>query len=218
MSTTTRPPALPPFHTRVLPVIVIDDLAQAVPLARALLAGGVDAMEITLRTPVALDAISAVARAVPQMCVGAGTVLDAQDLQRVHDAGARFALSPGSGPALLAAAAIGPLPFVPGVMTASEALAAREYGFGLLKLFPAEQAGGLALLRALASPLAGLRFCPTGGLTAHNATDYLALPHVALVGGSWLAPRAALARGDWATITALAADAISLGSPMAATR
>jgi 2-dehydro-3-deoxyphosphogluconate aldolase/(4S)-4-hydroxy-2-oxoglutarate aldolase len=196
--------ALPVFRTRVLPVIVIDHLAQAVPLAQALLAGGVDAMEITLRTPVALDAISAVARAVPQMCVGAGTVLDAQDLRRVGDAGARFALSPGAGPGLLAAAAAGSLPFIPGVMTASEALAAREHGFGLLKLFPAEQAGGLGFLQALAAPLADLRFCPTGGLTAGNAMDYLALPNVALVGGSWLAPRAALAHGDWATITALA--------------
>lgn len=204
MSTPIPATVLPAFSTRVLPVIVIDKLAQAVPLAQALLAGGVDAMEITLRTPVAMDAISAVAHAVPQMCVGAGTVLDAQDLHRVRDAGARFALSPGAGPDLLAAAAAGSLPFIPGVMTASEALAAREHGFGLLKLFPAEQAGGLALLQALAAPLADLRFCPTGGLTAGNAMDYLALPNVALVGGSWLAPRAALAHGDWATITALA--------------
>ena len=174
MSTTTRPPALPPFHTRVLPVIVIDDLAQAVPLARALLAGGVDAMEITLRTPVALDAISAVARAVPQMCVGAGTVLDAQDLQRVHDAGARFALSPGSGPALLAAAAIGPLPFVPGVMTASEALAAREYGFGLLKLFPADGTtpGYLKAQRAVLPK--ALRMLAVGGVVPENLAAWRA--------------------------------------------
>ncbi|WP_370681239.1 bifunctional 4-hydroxy-2-oxoglutarate aldolase/2-dehydro-3-deoxy-phosphogluconate aldolase [Comamonas sp. GB3 AK4-5] len=210
MSTPTSATVLPTFSTRVLPVIVIDKLAQAVPLAQALLAGGVDAMEITLRTPVAMDAISAVAHAVPQMCVGAGTVLDAQDLHRVRDAGARFALSPGAGPDLLAAAAAGSLPFIPGVMTACEALAAREHGFGLLKLFPAEQAGGLALLQALAAPLADLRFCPTGGLTAGNAMDYLALPNVTLVGGSWLAPRAALAHGDWATITALASATTKL--------
>lgn len=203
--------ALPAFRTRVLPVVVIEQPAHAVPLAEALLAGGVDAIEITLRTPAALDAIAAVARAVPGLCVGAGTVLGAGDLRRVHDAGARFALSPGATPALLDAAAASPLPFVPGVMTASEAMAAHERGFTLLKLFPAEQAGGPAMLRALAGPLADVRFCPTGGLTAANAASYLRLPNVALVGGSWLAPRDVLARGDWGTVTALAQTAMRLG-------
>lgn len=203
--------ALPAFRTRVLPVVVIEQPAHAVPLAEALLAGGVDAIEITLRTPAALDAIAAVARAVPGLCVGAGTVLGTGDLRRVHDAGARFALSPGATPALLDAAAASPLPFVPGVMTASEAMAAHERGFTLLKLFPAEQAGGPAMLRALAGPLADVRFCPTGGLTAANAASYLRLPNVALVGGSWLAPRDVLARGDWGTVTALAQTAVRLG-------
>lgn len=203
--------ALPAFRTRVLPVVAIEEASHAVPLAEALLAGGVDAIEITLRTPAALGAIAAVARAVPGLCVGAGTVLNADDLRRVHDAGARFALSPGATPALLDAAATGPLPFVPGVMTASEAMAARDRGFTLLKLFPAEQAGGPAMLRALAGPLADVRFCPTGGLTAANAAAYLGLPNVALVGGSWLAPRDALARGDWGAITALAQAAARLG-------
>lgn len=203
--------ALPAFRTRVLPVVVIEQPAHAVPLAEALLAGGVDAIEITLRTPAALDAIAAVARAVPGLCVGAGTVLGTGDLRRVHDAGARFALSPGATPALLDAAAASPLPFVPGVMTASEAMAAHERGFTLLKLFPAEQASGPAMLRALAGPLADVRFCPTGGLTAANAASYLRLPNVALVGGSWLAPRDVLARGDWGTVTALAQAAMRLG-------
>ncbi|MBO9677288.1 MAG: bifunctional 4-hydroxy-2-oxoglutarate aldolase/2-dehydro-3-deoxy-phosphogluconate aldolase [Acidovorax sp.] len=203
--------ALPAFRTRVLPVVVIEEPAHAVPLAEALLAGGVDAIEITLRTPAALDAIAAVARAVPGLCVGAGTVLGASDLRRVHDAGARFALSPGATPALLDAATASPLPFVPGVMTASEAMAAHERGFTLLKLFPAEQAGGPAMLRALTGPLADVRFCPTGGLTAANAASYLRLPNVALVGGSWLAPRDALARGDWNAVTALAQAAMRLG-------
>lgn len=202
--------ALPAFRTRVLPVVVIEDPAHAVPLAEALLAGGVDAIEITLRTPAALQAITAVARTVPGMCVGAGTVLGADDLRRVRDAGARFALSPGATPSLLDAAAAGPLPFVPGVMTAGEAMAARERGFALLKLFPAEQAGGPAMLRALAGPLADVRFCPTGGLTAANAASYLQLPNVALVGGSWLTPREALARGDWAAIAAIAREAVRL--------
>lgn len=203
--------ALPAFRTRVLPVVAIEEASHAVPLAEALLAGGVDAIEITLRTPAALGAIAAVARAVPGLCVGAGTVLNADDLRRVHDTGARFALSPGATPALLDAAATGPLPFVPGVMTASEAMAARDRGFTLLKLFPAEQAGGPAMLRALAGPLADVRFCPTGGLTAANAAAYLGLPNVALVGGSWLAPRDAPARGDWGAITALAQAAARLG-------
>jgi 2-dehydro-3-deoxyphosphogluconate aldolase/(4S)-4-hydroxy-2-oxoglutarate aldolase len=196
--------ALPAFRTRVLPVVVIETPAHAIPLAEALLAGGVDAIEITLRTPAALEAIATVARNVPGMCVGAGTVLSANELRRVRDAGAQFALSPGSTPTLLDAAAAGCLPFVPGVMTPSEAMAAREHGFKLLKLFPAAQAGGPAMLRALAGPLADVRFCPTGGLTAIQVSHYLELPNVALVGGSWLAPRAALEQGDWAAITALA--------------
>ena len=198
---------LPAFATRVLPVIALDDARQAVPLARALLAGGIDAMEITLRTAAAIGAIEAVAREVPAMVVGAGTVTQPSDVPRLIDAGARFALSPGCTDALVDAVRATGLPFVPGVMTPSEAMRARDAGFGLLKLFPARVAGGLAWLRAVRGPLPDLRFCPTGGLRPDDLQTYLAEPNVALVGGSWLTPADALAQGDWARITALAREA-----------
>jgi 2-dehydro-3-deoxyphosphogluconate aldolase/(4S)-4-hydroxy-2-oxoglutarate aldolase len=200
----------PGFNSRVVPVIVITDVAQAVPLAQALLDGGIDVMEITLRHSAGLAAIEAVARQVPLMHVGAGTVTRAEDMQRVQSAGARFALSPGCSDALVQAALDCKLPFIPGVMTPSEVMRARELGFGLMKLFPAAQAGGTAMLKALAGPLGDVLFCPTGGISTENMNDFLQLPNVAMVGGSWLTPADALARGDWALITRLAKQAMAL--------
>ncbi|CAN5382299.1 2-dehydro-3-deoxy-phosphogluconate aldolase [soil metagenome] len=200
------------FKTRVLPVVIIDDVAHAVPLAKALLEGGVDAIEITLRTSHGLAAMEAVAKAVPGMCVGAGTLLEPADFDRVKSAGATFTVSPGYTPRLGAAAHASGLPWLPGIMTAAEAMMAREDGFKLLKLFPAVEAGGVAMLKALASPLADLKFCPTGGVGAANLKDFLALPNVALVGGSWLAPAAALRSGDWASVTRLAQEATAIAT------
>lgn len=204
MSTT---PALPDFQSRVVPVIALTDANQAVSLAHALLAGGIDVMEITLRTDAALAAIEAVSRAVPDMHLGAGTVTRVADVQRVIDAGARFALSPGCTPVLVAATRAAQLPFVPGVMTPSEVMTARDHGFHLMKLFPAAQAGGMAMLQALGGPLSDVRFCPTGGVSLQNMADFLALKNVAMVGGSWLTPADALAAGDWTRITRLAQEA-----------
>lgn len=204
MTPLPSPPTLPAFRSRVVPVIALHDVAHAVPLAQALLAGGIDVMEITLRTPQGLPAIAAVARAVPQMVVGAGTVTRVAEVQQVIDAGATFALSPGCTPALADAVLNAGLPFVPGVMTPSEVMAARDRGFALQKLFPAGPAGGLAMLQALAGPLADVRFCPTCGVNPDNVGTFLAQPNVALVGGSWLSPADALASGDWARITRLA--------------
>ena len=200
------------FKTRVLPVIVITDAAQAVPMAHALLEGGIDAMEITLRHPAGLPAITEIARHVPQMKVGAGTVLDATDMARVHDAGATFALSPGLTDALAQAARTRNMPFVPGVMTPSEIMLARDQGLRLVKLFPAAQIGGVSMLKALAGPLGEMQFCPTGGITPENMLEFLKQPNVAMVGGSWLTPPALVANGDWAAITRLAREA-SAASP-----
>ena len=188
----------------VMPVVTIADAASAPLLARALLAGGIGAIEITLRTPAALEAIRRVAGEVPQMALGAGTILSVADAFAAADAGAHFLVSPGLTPALAQAARDCPAPLLPGVATASEAMAAREFGFRLLKLFPAEAAGGRALLKSLAGPLPDLRFCPTGGISLETAPDYLALGNVICVGGSWIAPDAAIAAGDWAGITARA--------------
>lgn len=208
----TSLPSLPAFRSRVVPVVVLQDAAHAVPLARALLAGGIDVIEITLRTPCALDAIAAVAREVPEMQVGAGTLLSADDVRRAQGAGARFGLSPGHSPALLRAVAEAGLPFVPGVMTPGEVMAAREAGYQLMKLFPATVAGGLDMLKALASPFGDVRFCPTGGVSLDNLGGFLKQPNVALVGGSWLAPAAALQAGDWSQITTLARQAMALSA------
>lgn len=208
----TSLPSLPAFRSRVVPVVVLQDAAHAVPLARALLAGGIDVIEITLRTPCALDAIAAVAREVPEMQVGAGTLLSADDVRRAQGAGARFGLSPGHSPALLRAVAETGLPFVPGVMTPGEVMAAREAGYQLMKLFPATVAGGLDMLKALASPFGDVRFCPTGGVSLDNLGGFLKQPNVALVGGSWLAPAAALQAGDWSQITTLARQAMALSA------
>lgn len=200
----------PRFASRVVPVIVLTDAKQAVPLAHALLEGGIDVMEITLRSDVALDAIEAVAKAVPQMHLGAGTVTRASDVPRVIDAGARFALSPGCTDALVDAMRATGLPFIPGVMTPGEVMRARDQGFTLMKLFPAQQAGGIGMLKALGAPIPDVSFCPTGGVSPQNLRDFLALPNVAMAGGSWLTPADALRDGDWARITQLAREATAL--------
>lgn len=197
----------PAFTSRVVPVIVITDPVQAVPMAHALLAGGIDVMEITLRHAAGLPAIEAVARHVPEMHVGAGTVTRAHEMALVQAAGASFALSPGMTGALVQAAIQCKLPFMPGVMTPGEVMAARDYGFSLVKLFPAAQAGGLAMLKALGGPLGDMRFCPTGGVSLANMGEFLRQPNVAMVGGSWLTPADAVAQGNWAEITRLAREA-----------
>lgn len=194
----------------VIPVIVIDELAQAVPLARALVAGGVRVLEVTLRTAPALEAIRRIAREVPDAIVGVGTLTRPQDFKDALDAGARFGVSPGLTPAMIQAAHETGLPLLPGVMTPSDVIAARLAGFNELKLFPAQQAGGIGMLKALGGPFPDVTFCPTGGVSAENAPDFLALPNVACVGGSWLAPKAAVNAGDWDRITALAKEASAL--------
>ena len=194
----------------VIPVIVIEALAQAIPLAKALVAGGVRVLEVTLRTPVALAAIRAIAREVPEAIVGAGTLTRPEDFTEARDAGARFGVSPGLTPALVEAARESGLPLLPGVMTPSDVIAARLAGFRELKLFPARQAGGVGMLQALAGPFPDATFCPTGGIAAETAPEFLALPNVACVGGSWLTPKAALTAGDWGAITALARQASAL--------
>jgi 2-dehydro-3-deoxyphosphogluconate aldolase/(4S)-4-hydroxy-2-oxoglutarate aldolase len=194
----------------VVPVLTIEDPAIAVPLARALVAGGLTALEVTLRTPAGLDCIRAIAGEVAGANVGAGTVLDARQLADAVAAGAKFLVSPGVTPGLAAAAADCPVPYLPGVATAGEAMAAAERGLTVLKFFPAEPAGGIAYLKALAAPLPAIRFCPTGGIGPRNAAHYLALSNVICVGGSWVAPAEAVAARDWATVTALSRDAARL--------
>ena len=194
----------------VVPVLTIERLADAVPLARALVKGGLPVLEVTLRTAAALAALAAIAAEVPDAVVGAGTVLQPRQFADVTRAGARFAVSPGCTPTLVTAARAAGLPFLPGIQTVSEAMVLAEQGFGLLKFFPADSAGGLAWLKAVAAPLAGLRFCPTGGVGADTAQSYLSLANVACVGGSWVAPRDAVASGDWRRIERLAAAASQL--------
>jgi len=188
----------------VMPVIVLNELRDAVPLARALIGGGIRVLEVTLRTPVALDSVRAIRAAVPEAIVGVGTVTTSEDLLAAITAGAQFGVSPAATPALLDAVRKSGLPFLPGTMTPSEVLAARDAGFRALKLFPAAPAGGIPLLKALGSVFSDVLFCPTGGIDAASAHGYLALPNVACVGGSWLAPPAMIAAGDWAGITDLA--------------
>ncbi len=197
-------------QTTVLPVLVIDDAAKAVPLARALADGGLKLLEITLRTPAALSAIAAIAGELPGIVVGAGTVCNAGDARRAHEAGARFVVSPGHATDLGNACAELGLPYLPGVATASEVMAARNDGYDVLKFFPAEAAGGLAMLRALAGPFPDVVFCPTGGIDATNAPAYLAVANVLCVGGSWIAPRAEVAAGNWAKVTGLASAAAQM--------
>lgn len=194
----------------VVPVLVIDDVATAVPLARALVAGGLRAIEITLRTPAALEAISAVAKEVEGAVAGAGTVLNAAQFQAAIEAGSQFIVSPGTTQELIDVANDHEAPLLPGAATASEVMGLREEGYEVMKFFPAEQAGGAAYLKSLSSPLAGTFFCPTGGISLANARDYLSLPNVICVGGSWVAPKDLVAKGDWAGITKLAAEAFAL--------
>ena len=195
----------------VIPVIVIEDAQSAVPLARALVEGGLPAIEITLRSDAAIDAIGRIAGEVPEAIVGAGTVLGAHQYEQVVAAGVRFVVSPGFTPELADAARGSGVPLLPGAVTASEIMAALEEGYSLLKFFPAEQAGGADYLKSLASPFGGVKFCPTGGVSPANASDYLALPNVVCVGGSWVAPKQAGSGGDWAAIAALAREASGLG-------
>lgn len=193
----------------VVPVIVVEDLSHARNLAEALVAGGLPALEVTLRTPVALDAIRAMAE-VPGGVVGAGTLLTPADVKAAKAAGAKFGVSPGATDRLLEACAEHDLPLLPGAATASEIMALLEKGYTVQKFFPAEQAGGAAYLKSIGSPIPQVKFCPTGGISLKNAKDYLGLPNILCVGGSWVAPKDAMVRGDWATITALAAEAARL--------
>lgn len=194
----------------VIPVIAIDELQQAVPLARALVAGGIRVLEVTLRTVHGIAAIREISEQVPDAIVGVGTLTRPEEFAIARDAGAVFGVSPGLTPALAEAARTSGLSLLPGVMTPSEVLAAREHGFEQMKLFPAMQAGGLGMLKALAGPLPGLMFCPTGGISLETAPQFLALENVACVGGSWLTPKDAMRTGDWDAIKALAQAASAL--------
>jgi 2-dehydro-3-deoxyphosphogluconate aldolase/(4S)-4-hydroxy-2-oxoglutarate aldolase len=194
----------------VVPVIVIHDLAHAVPLADALVAGGLPVLEITLRTSVGLAAIEAMRRAVPEAIVGVGTISTPAQFAECARAGAQFGVSPGLTPGLIDAARDASFPFLPGVMTASELMRAREAGFRHCKLFPAQQAGGVGMLRAFHSVFPDVGFCPTGGVQQDNAAEYLALPNVVCVGGSWVAPNALVQSGDWLAIRRLAQQAAAL--------
>jgi 2-dehydro-3-deoxyphosphogluconate aldolase / (4S)-4-hydroxy-2-oxoglutarate aldolase len=194
----------------VIPVLTVASVEDGLRQAKALVAGGLRAIEVTLRTPPALAAIRAIAKAVPDAVVGAGTIVSVEQIEEALAAGARFLVSPGAPPALAKAAAGSPVPFLPGCATASEAMALREFGFRALKLFPAEAVGGAKLIASLAAPLPDLSFCPTGGIDLSKAPDYLKLPNVPCVGGSWMLQKAALAAGDYLAVEALARDAAEL--------
>ncbi len=194
----------------VLPVVVIENAAHAQPLARVLLASGIKTIEVTLRTPAALDAIRAIVKSAPEMIVGAGTVLTLEDLEAAMGAGARYALSPGATPKLMKAARNAKIPFIPGVATSSEVMRGLDLGYTHFKFFPAEELGGVAALRAQHGPLPAAKFCPTGGITAEKAPSYLALPNVVCVGGSWIAPADKIKAGDWRAIKAAAEQATAL--------
>ncbi len=194
----------------VIPVIVLHDVAHAVPLAQALIAGGIRTLEITMRTPVALDCMRAICAEVPQAIVGAGTVCSTRDLDACLAAGARFAVSPGYTTQLGVDCRKRDVPLLPGVATASEIMLAQNDGYTALKFFPALQAGGVGMLKALYGPFAHIQFCPTGGLTAQNAAEFLVLPNVVCVGGSWLVPADALLSADYARIETLARQAVQL--------
>ncbi|OQM77075.1 2-dehydro-3-deoxy-phosphogluconate aldolase [Manganibacter manganicus] len=194
----------------VIPVLKINDPAHAAPLAYALARGGLPVIEITLRTPGALEAIRRVIAEVEEAIVGAGTILNAAQFEEAASAGAKFIVSPGLTKELLTAADASPVPLLPGAITPGEIMTAREAGLDFLKFFPAEQAGGAAFLKALASPIADVKFCPTGGVSSGNAMDYLSLPNVVCVGGSWVAPDAMVREGRWDEIEALARQASEL--------
>jgi 2-dehydro-3-deoxyphosphogluconate aldolase / (4S)-4-hydroxy-2-oxoglutarate aldolase len=194
----------------VIPVLVIEHLDDASPLASALLDGGLNVLEVTLRTPVALAAIAKIAKELPTACVGVGSVVEPEQLAEAARVGARFAVSPGATPRLQAAALNQPLPWLPGAQTVSDILALRADGYRIMKFFPAGAAGGSAFLRSIAGPIPDVRFCPTGGITATNATEYLQLPNVACVGGSWLTPTELIKQQRWSEITLLAREALHL--------
>lgn len=203
-------------HTReicrlapIVPVLVVEDVQQARPLAEALVAGGLPALEVTLRTPAALDVIRAMS-AVPGGVVGAGTLITPEDVRAAKEAGAQFGVSPGATDALIAACEAEGLPLLPGAATASEAMHLLEQGYDMLKFFPAEASGGAPALKSLSAPLPQISFCPTGGVSPKNAPDYLSLPNVVCAGGSWIAPKQLVMHGDWAGIEALARDASKL--------
>ena len=207
-----------PFATllnaaRVIPALTIERREDAVPLARALVAGGVTMLEVTLRTPVAIEAAKAVVAEVPEAIVGIGTILNPNDLARAQALGAKFGISPGVTPELLKAVADSGLPFAPGIATSSELMQALAHGFDLVKFFPAEQSGGIKALRALAGPFPDMRFCPTGGIGEANAASWLAEPNVVAVGGSWLCPASDVRSGNWNGITAICNRAMKLLKP-----
>ncbi len=193
----------------IVPVLVLDDAADAIPLAQALVAGGLPALEVTLRTPAAVDAIRAMA-SVPGGVVGAGTLLTPQDVKAAKQAGAKFGVSPGATAQLLAACVEHDLPLLPGAATATEAMRLLEQGYTIQKFFPAEAAGGAAAIKAIGAPIPQVRFCPTGGVTLQNAPAYLALPNTICAGGSWVAPKSLIMAKDWGGITKLAAEASRL--------
>ncbi|MBP2167035.1 2-dehydro-3-deoxyphosphogluconate aldolase/(4S)-4-hydroxy-2-oxoglutarate aldolase [Erwinia toletana] len=193
----------------VVPVIVVNKLEHAVPMAKALVAGGVRVLEVTLRTPVAMDALRAIIREVPEAIVGAGTVLNTQQLAEVTEAGAEFVISPGLTESLLKAAVEGQIPLIPGISTVSELMLGMQYGLREFKFFPAEANGGVKALQAIGGPFPQVRFCPTGGISLSNYRDYLALKSVLCIGGSWLVPADALEAGDYARITELAREAVA---------
>lgn len=196
----------------IVAVLVVDEIKDAVPLARALLSGGVNAIELTLRTPVALDALKAIKADVPEMLLGVGTILTTEQVAQAVEAGAAFGVAPGLNPRVLAAARGAGLSFAPGILTPSDIETALEYGCQLLKFFPAESSGGLPYLKAISAPYShlGLRFMPLGGLNAKNMTSYLADPSIAALGGSWLAPRELIKAGQWENITTLAAESVRI--------
>lgn len=196
--------------TSVMPVMVVDNVEQAVPLAEALVRGGIRVLEITLRTAGALEAVKRIRAEVPDAIVGVGTIATPAQLAASIDAGAQFGVSPGSTPTLLAAVAASRLPFLPGVATTSEVMQAMEYGFNIMKLFPAVPVGGIKLLESIGGPFPQASFCPTGGVNPQNAVDFFRLPNVVCVGGSWLTPRALVQAGDWQAITLLAEEASRL--------
>ncbi|MCG9696603.1 bifunctional 4-hydroxy-2-oxoglutarate aldolase/2-dehydro-3-deoxy-phosphogluconate aldolase [Shewanella sp. Isolate11] len=193
----------------IVPVMVINKIEDAVPLARALVAGGISVLEVTLRTPCALEAIAKIAKEVPEAIVGAGTILNEAQLQQAVDAGAQFVITPGATTDLLKAAMAGTVPLIPGVASISEVMAGMALGYTNFKFFPAEASGGVNALKAFAGPLANIRFCPTGGITPSSYKDYLALSNVDCIGGSWIAPADAMEQGDWDRITQLCKEAIA---------
>ncbi len=193
----------------MVPVVVIHKLEQAVPLAKALMAGGIRVIEVTLRTPVAMETIRAISRDVPGAIVGAGTVTRAEELTAVAEAGAVFAISPGLTVELLQAANQGTIPLIPGISTVSELMTGMALGYTHFKFFPAEAAGGVKMLKAIAGPFPHITFCPTGGITLDTYLDYLALGNVACIGGSWIVPQGAMDQGDWSRITALTREAVA---------